>query len=125
MSERLDIIVGGPCLRFTAPATGHIRLRLAIDPAQRRRFEIRIVTSGGVLRYRQGLGDITASRTVTDTTGALGRLILDTQRWPIDLVGGETQYLSIVEGNGTNAAVIFEISQTDGTGTSDLVTDVT
>lgn len=125
MSERLDIIVGGPCLRFTAPATGHIRLRLTSDPAKRRRFEIRIVTSGGVLRYRQGAADVVASRDTTETDGTLGRLIPDTQRWPIDLVGEATQFLSIVEGNGTNVAVIFEISQTDGTGTSDLVTDVT
>lgn len=125
MSERLDIIVGGPCLRFTAPATGHIRLRLASDTAKRKRFEIRIVTADGVLRYRQGRATITASRTTTDTTGALGRLIPDTQRWPIDMIGEATQYLSIVEGNGTSASVIFEISQTDGTGTDDLVADVT
>ena len=125
MSERLDIIVGGPCLRFTAPATGHIRLRLSSDPAKRRRFEIRIVTTDGVLRYRQGPANVTASRDTTKTDGTLGRLIPDTQRWPVDLVGEATQYLSVVEGNGTNAVVIFEISQTDGTGTADLVTDVT
>lgn len=115
--NRLDKVMAGPTIRLTITATA-TRIRLSSQSSDRRRFDLRVVTN--TVRFRQGGADASVSNDTTNdlTNGNLGRYSGTSTIWPIDMVGPDSQYLSIIREGSSNATI--ELTRTDSADTADV-----